>query len=172
MCLERRTGPVAAAVGVVAVVLCWSSAAWAGAISENTTLDPNTLSIPGESSVTAIPAPEVGGDQLEPFQPFSIAVRGAGPSSDLMVQLPIPATVQPSALSDDGHLAFPADEPNSFDDRSTRFDFSRYPDAISSIHDGRHVSIVDGAPVPEPAVVGGLLALALLVFITWRKRYG
>jgi len=90
----------------------------------------------------------------------------------VMIQLLIPATVQPLASSDDGHLAFPVDEPSSFDDRSTRFDFGRYPDAmISGIHDNPYVGAVQRTPVPVPAIVGGLLALALLAFITWRKRF-
>lgn len=190
-----------AAVGMVAVVLCWSSVAWTRAISEtSTTSGPNTLaaqfngieiiqnrnwhfsdisrtarepfSILDESLVAAIPAAEDVDDHLDSFRIFSIAVGGVGPSSDLIKQLPISAMAQSLASSDDGHLAFPVDVPSNFDDRSTRFDFSRYPGAISSIHDGRHVGIVDGTPVPEPAVVGGLLTLALLAFITWRKRYG
>ena len=172
MCLERRTRPVAAAAGVVAVVLCWSSAAWAGAISEYASLDPNTLSIPGESSVTAIPAPQDGDDHFDSFKTFSNADGEVAPGSGLM-QLPIPATVRLSASSDDGDLAFPVDVPSSSDDRLTRFDFGRYPDAIiSGMHDRRYLGAVEGAPVPEPAIVGGLLALALLAFITWRKRYG
>lgn len=190
MCFERRTGPAAAAV---AVVLCWSAVARTATVSETSiTPDANILAAQSngidvtpdsnggyldislrvdESFAADVPLPGDGGHDMDASQTFHSEIRISDPLTSSMTQVIVPETATQLASSDDAYLAFHVDSPTTIDEGSTTFDVSGYRDKTTTgIHANRNVGVLQGTPVPEPAIVGGLLALALLAFITWRKR--